>query len=99
MWDALGALGDKLCAEPGFAELHAALRSPQQALGRQRDLFPLPLVSSVMIAELTGGAHESVNGAQRYIDAVVVGLNMLHGVHADNIRCTRPTVAQLESHG
>ena len=99
VWDALGALGDKLCAEPGFAELHAALRSPQQALGRQRDLFPLPLVSSVMIAELTGGAHESVNGAQRYIDAVVVGLNMLHGVHADNIRCTRPTVAQLESHG
>ena len=50
-WTALGELGRCLCEEAPFVEIYAALRNPSSAVGRQRDVFPLPLVSDTVLVD------------------------------------------------
>jgi hypothetical protein len=97
-WIALGRLGKYFCDTPVAADLYAALTSPRSQPARSRDLFPLPLIDQGAASELLGNSSSACGYAMVYLDAVVVGLNLLYGVQFHSVTVGKPTLAQRTSH-
>ena len=98
-WRALGDLGRALCSHGVFAELAATLRAEVRPAERLRELYPLPLVPTDVVASLDGVGREDSCEAKAYFDGVVVGLNWLYGYRGSCISIGTVTAAQGAAHG
>ena len=63
-WKVLRDLGAALCKHSMFADLAASLRSATRAVERERELFPLPLISGDPIAAIDEVAVDEVDNAR-----------------------------------
>ena len=97
-WTALWELGRRLCQQAGYCDFIGAMRHPAAAHKRTLDLCPLPLIEDELIVARLNCDDIDALDAGAYLDAVIVGLNCLYGVHAQDTMVRRTSVAQLEAH-
>ena len=82
-WCLLGQLVDCVWSAPGeLGRLSNSLHEPAYDRARQRDIYPLPLVSLAQVETGFNCAGEVLPAAHRYINAVIVVLNFTYGVRA-----------------
>ena len=98
VWSALGSLGRAVCEHFTFSDLHKSLRLPPRTPARQRDLFPLPLISLSGIRDRLGIAGDIVIDACHYLEGVVVGLNWMYGIRVCGVSVGNLTEAQRTAH-
>ena len=97
-WKVLRNLGVALCKHSMFADLAASLRSATRAVERERELFPLPIVSDDAIAAIDGVACDEVDDVREYLCGVVVGFNWMYGLRGQAIALGGITSAQRTAH-
>ena len=78
-WQVLRGLGSALCEHPMFVELANSLRSATKPVDRERELFPLPVISAEYIDKTGGIAREDIDDVREYFLGVIVGLSWLYG--------------------
>ena len=65
-WKVLRDLGAALCKHSMFADLAASLRSATRAVERERELFPLPMVSADAVRTIDEIACDEVDDVREY---------------------------------
>ena len=97
-WKVLRSLGSALCEHSMFAELANSLRSATKPLDRERELFPLPIISVDFIGQLSAIASGEIDDVREYLLGVVVGLNWLYGFRGHAMALGSPSSAQRAAH-
>ncbi len=94
-WKVLGRIGTALSSHEALAVLRAALGTPAGLGGRQRDLFPLGLLSSDELALHWPSLAAYAVPALNYLNGVILGLNWLYGLKASVLGGRRHSGLQL----
>ena len=81
-----------------FVELANSLRSATKPVDRERELFPLPVISAEYIDKTGGIAREDIDDVREYLLGVIVGLNWLYGFRGHGMVLGNPTSAQRVAH-
>ncbi len=82
IWQVLGRVGKALCSHEALTALRVALASTVELGRRQRDLFPLGLLTSDELVLHWPSLADWAVPALDYLNGVILGLNWLYGLKA-----------------
>ena len=97
-WRVLRSLGSSLCGHAMFTKLATSLRHATKPLDRDRELFPLPIVSADYLGQFKVLASAEIYDVREYLLGVVVGLNWLYAFRGHAMSLGNPSSAQRAAH-